>query len=305
MSITMIGTVALDSIESPHGTFERILGGSATYAATAARIFSPNDINVISIIGKDFPDEHHAHFATHNINTSGIVVGKADTFHWQGKYEGDMAQAITIATDLNVLLEFDPQVPDTHKDSNFVFCANFDPELQEKAILQFKTPQLVVLDTMNFWIDTKLDAVKKTLKLVDVLIINDQELRLLTGESNIISALPMVTAMGPSRVIVKKGEHGAIMYTEDQHFVTPAFPLSKVIDPTGAGDSFAGAFLGYLSKKGAKTEADFREAVIAGTLVSSFTVQGFSLNQLKTITETALKERYTLFQQYTHAPQLF
>lgn len=301
----MIGTVALDSIESPHGSFKRILGGSATYAATAARIFSPNDINVVSIIGKDFPEEHHAHFDTHNINTSGLIVGQADTFHWQGRYEGDMAQAITIATDLNVLLEFDPIIPDSHKDSRFVFCANFDPALQEKAILQFSKPQLVVLDTMNFWIDTKLAEVKHTLRLVDVLIINDQELRQLTGESNIIAALPLVTQMGPKRVIVKKGEHGAIMYTNEHHFVTPAFPLSKVIDPTGAGDSFAGAFLGYLSKKGSLTESDFRQAVIAGTLVSSFTVQGFSLNQLKSVTPAALKERYTLFQQFTQTPSLF
>lgn len=305
MTITLIGTVALDSIESPHGNFKRILGGSATYAATAARIFSPNDINVISIIGKDFPDEHHRHFDAHNINTEGLVVGQGDTFHWQGRYEGDMAQAITIATDLNVLLEFDPVVPDSHKNSPFVFCANFDPELQEKAIRQFNNPQLVVLDTMNFWIETKLENLKNTLKLVDVLIINDQELRLLTGEANIIAALPKLTAMGPSRVIVKKGEHGAIMYTESSHFVTPAFPLKKVIDPTGAGDSFAGAFLGYLSKKGTQTESDFREAVMAGTLVSSFTVQGFSLDQLKTITEPGLRDRYALFQQYTQSPSLF
>ncbi len=300
MSVAIIGTVALDSIKTPKGIHERILGGSATYAGTAARLFAP--VSLISIVGKDFPAEHVNYFKSRDINIDGVKIADGKTFHWSGYYEGDMSQAHTISTDLNVLLEFDPQIPPSAKKASIVFLANTDPILQEKAIAQFESPKLIVMDTMNFWIQSKLEDLKKTLKLVDVLIINDQELRLLTGISNIIQAMPKVIEMGPKRVIIKKGEHGAIMFNGKNHFICPAFPLEDLVDPTGAGDSFAGGFCGYLAKAGKQDEATFRQAVVAGTLISSYTVQGFSLDELKKVQPKTLADSYHRFKEFIQLP---
>ena len=301
MSLTIIGTVALDSVTTPKGVHDRILGGSATYAATAASMFT--DVGIVSIVGQDFPEDHIHYLQSKGINLDGLVRSQGNTFHWEGYYEGDMSQAHTKQTDLNVLLEFNPIIPPSQQQAQTVFCGNFDPELQLNAIMQFDNPELVALDTMNYWIETKPEALKKTLSFVDLLIINDQEVRLLTGESNIIDALPLINAMGPRQIIVKKGEHGALMYSHNEFFLFPAYPLPDLVDPTGAGDSFAGGILGYLDRTKTFTDDDYRKAIIYGTLTSSFTVQGFSLDRLKNATPELLEDRYTDFHRYLTVPE--
>lgn len=300
MPLTILGTVALDSIETPKGSHTRILGGSATYASTAASLFSK--VNIVSIIGEDFPETHLEFFEKRGISTNGIEKASGKTFHWEGYYTDDMNEAHTVTTDLNVLLKFSPKIPDKYKSSTIVLVGNFDPNIQKQAIEQFKNPKLVVLDTMNFWIENQLDTLKETLQLIDTLVINDQEIRLLTNIDNIIEAMPEVLKLGPKRVIVKKGEHGAIMYNGDDYFICPAFPLKELVDPTGAGDSFAGGFVGYLAQHTEMTEEDFKNAVIIGTLISSFTVQGFSLDRLKTVDFRMLRAQYNLLKSYMTIP---
>jgi sugar/nucleoside kinase (ribokinase family) len=300
MSVTIVGTVALDTIETPVGKHERILGGSATFAGTAASIFS--NTSLVSIVGKDFPQSHIDYFKNRNINIDGIEMAEGNTFHWSGYYKDDMNQAYTVATELNVLLDFDPVVPESAKNTKIAFLANVDPVLQKKAIEQFNSPDLVILDSMNFWIENNVEQLKDTLKLVDVLIINDQEIRLLTGIKNIIEAMPKILEMGPKRIIVKKGEHGSIMFNGKDYFICPAFPLEKLVDPTGAGDSFAGGFSGYLAQADNLDEETFKKAVIVGALVSSFTVQGFSLETLKNLTKDQLNEKYEKLKNFTTFP---
>lgn len=301
MSVAIIGTVAFDSIETPRGVHNRILGGSATYAGVAASLFSP--VHLISIVGSDFPQAHFDYLEKRGISTDGIIRSSGLTFHWRGFYKGDMSQAHTLQTDLNVLLEFDPKVPATAADSRIVFLGNFDPQLQLRAIKQFNRPELVVMDSMNYWIQDHLSTLKETLKLVDVLILNDQEIRLLTGIDNVIQALPHVVKMGPKRIIVKKGEHGAIMYNGSDFFAVPAMPLDEVVDPTGAGDSFAGGIVGYLANSPTLTEEVFQKAVIIGTLVSSFTVRDFSLGMLERITVDQLNTEFARYRQIAAIPE--
>lgn len=301
MSVAIIGTVALDSIETPQGAFSRILGGSASYAGVAASIFSP--VSLCSIIGKDFPQEHLDYFNTRTIQTEGITKSSGDTFHWKGFYKADMAQAYTLATDLNVLLDFNPLIPESMQNAAVVFMANIDPELQTQAIKQFKNPKLIVLDSMNFWIETKKEALLDTLKRVDVVILNDQEIKQLTQTDSILQAMPKLLALGPKRVIVKKGEHGAIMFNGTSHFVCPAVPLTDLVDPTGAGDSFAGGICGYLAQASELNEENFRKAMIAGTLISSNTVRDFSLNQLKKLTRESLQTQFEKFKELAAFPE--
>ena len=287
--LSIIGTVAYDSIKSPHGERERILGGSASFSSIAASLF--NESHIVSIVGQDFESKYLDFFNERGINTTGIEIADGNTFHWSGYYEKDMAEAFTLQTDLNVLLAFNPVVPEHCKDSGIVFCANIDPVLQKQAIEQFQNPELVILDTMNFWIEHSKDALLEVLKLVDILIVNDGEARQLTGESNIVNALDALIQLGPKRVIVKKGEHGSIMYDGISHFTCPALPIRNLIDPTGAGDSFAGAFAGYLSSSNSRTEQDFRKAVAFGSIVSAHTVQGFSFDALNKLTLPAVHEQ--------------
>ncbi len=301
MSVTIIGTVALDSIQTPQGSFNRILGGSATYASTAASLFSP--VNIVSVIGQDFPTEHMDYLKNRNINTDGIEQKSGDTFHWQGYYTDDMSQAHTVATDLNVLLEFDPIIPTAAQNSRIVFCANIDPILQKKAIQQFHKPELVILDSMNFWIENHLHSLQDTLKEIDVLILNDQELRLLTKIDNLVSAMHHVLTLGPKRVIIKKGEHGAIMTDGQAFFACPAVPLKTLVDPTGAGDSFAGGIAGYLAQSATLSEETFRKALIVGTLIASNTVQDFSLNKLKKLTLEELQTQFKHYQRIATMPE--
>ncbi len=303
MSVAIIGTVALDSIETPKGAQFRTLGGSAAYAGMASRVFSPTAL--VSVVGADFPDEHMTYFQEKQLDTSSITVLPGETFHWKGYYKQDMAQAFTVQTDLNVLMAFDPVVSEQARDSRVVFLANIDPVLQQKAIAQFSRPELIVMDSMNYWIESHLGNLKDTLKLVDVLILNDQEIRLLTGVSNLIQAMNTVVEMGPKRVIVKKGEHGAIMFDGKTHFACPAVPLSDLVDPTGAGDSFAGAFCGYLARETVWDESVFRRAVLMGVLVSSFTVRDFSIGALKPLSESVLRQAYADYYAVSGLPAHF
>lgn len=300
MTVTIIGTVALDSIQTPQGAFNRILGGSATYASTAASLFGP--VHIVSVIGQDFPDEHLAFLQSRGINTEGVEKKDGNTFHWEGFYTDDMSQAHTLTTELNVLLEFDPIVPESAKNSRIVFLANIDPVLQRKAIRQFTNPELIIMDSMNFWIENHLHNLKDTLKEVDVLILNDQELRLLTKVDNLIAGMHEAMTFGPKRIIVKKGEHGAMMLSENGFFVCPAFPLQQLTDPTGAGDSFAGGIAGYLAKATEISEETFRQALIVGTLIASHTVQDFSLNKLKALTTAEIQAQFASYRDSALLP---
>jgi sugar/nucleoside kinase (ribokinase family) len=302
MTVTIIGTLAFDSIKSPYGAHSKLLGGTACYAGLSSTKFAKT--NLISIIGKDFPQKHIDMFTALDVNIDGIVSSEQDTFHWSGYYEKDMNQAYTIQTDLNCLLEFDPIIPDNLKDSRIVFCANNDPIIQLKSIKQFNSPELIVLDTMNFWIESKIDELRAVIKEVDVLIINDGEARLLTQENNLITAIKNIRELGPKRVIIKKGEHGAIMYNGTDFFVMPALPIETVVDPTGAGDSFTGAFCGYLSNQESFTEEAFKSAIIYGTLVSSQTIQGFGPDTLSNLTMSAIEKLYSEFLEQTVLPKL-
>lgn len=293
MTVTIIGTVAFDSIKSPYGAHSKLLGGTASYAGLSSIKFAPT--HLISIIGSDFPAEFISLLTNKGISIAGVVKSPNDTFHWSGYYENDMNQAHTIQTDLNCLLEFDPVIPDSLKNSRIVFCANNDPEIQLKCIKQFNSPELVILDTMNFWIDTKVDELRTVIKEVDILIINDGEARLLTQEKNLITALKQIYDLGPKRVIIKKGEHGAIMYNGEDFFTLPAIPTETVVDPTGAGDSFTGAFCGYLSQCNPITEDHYKTALIFGTLVASHTIQDFGVSSL---TKLEMSDIHSMFEDF-------
>jgi sugar/nucleoside kinase (ribokinase family) len=288
--LSIIGTVAFDSLKSPFGERKRVLGGSASFAAVAASFF--NETHIISIVGSDFDSNYFEFFADRNIDTSGIKISSGDTFHWSGYYEKDMSQAYTLQTDLNVLLEFDPKVPDSCKESELVFCGNIDPVLQKKALLQFNNPELIILDTMNYWIENSRAALLEVLTLVDILIINDSEAKLLTGETTVITALDALLRLGPKRVIVKKGEHGSMMSDGNELCVCSAMPTRNVVDPTGAGDSFAGAFAGFLSTCSDRSDQTFRKALAYGSIVSSYTVQGFSMEGINKLSRDVLEEQY-------------
>ena len=300
--LTISGTVAFDSIRTPDAAHSKLMGGSAMFASVAASLFTAPAI--VSIVGQDYPATYSAFLSGRGIDLSGVTRAAGSTFHWSGYYEKDMGQAHTLATDLNVLLEFDPQVPEHARDSRVVFMANFDPVLQKKAILQFKKPELVVVDTMNFWIEHCIDEVRDVLKLADVLILNDQELRLLTGVDNVIAALPLAIALGPKRIIVKKGEHGAVMFDGQDYFMCPAIPISKLVDPTGAGDTFAGAFCGYLTTAPEWNEVTFRRAVMYGILVSSHTVMGFGVDGIRDLSLGKLQEVFKTYQHRCALPDL-
>jgi sugar/nucleoside kinase (ribokinase family) len=301
MSVTIIGTVAYDSIKTPQGEHNKILGGSATFAGTAASIFTQT--NLISIVGEDFKPEYLDYFKSRKINIEGIKIHPGKTFHWKGFYEKDMGQAHTIATDLNVLLEFEPQVPEAIKNTPYIYLGNIDPVQQKKALQQFTKPKLVVMDTMNYWITETNKELKETLKHIDVLIINDQELRMLTGLDNIIQAMPKALEMGPSTIIVKKGENGSIMYNGQTYAIFPAYPLAKLVDPTGAGDSFAGGFIGYVAAQDDLSFETFKRGIIAGTLMSSFKVQGFSVEPLAKIDKNKIQHRFEEMQKWINIPE--
>lgn len=295
-SVLIVGSVALDSVETPSGKVERALGGAAVYSSVAASFFCP--VRIVGVVGEDFPKEHLKFLTSRGIDTRGVQVVAGRTFHWKGSYEGDMNQADTIATELNVFQDFKPALPDDYKSTDYVFLANIDPELQLDVLKQVTNPSLVACDTMNFWITSKRDALLEVLKRVDVVFMNDAEIRQLVGTVNITRAASEIRKLGPKYVVVKKGEHGALMYC-DSHacFAAASYPLEEVADPTGAGDSFAGGFMGHLAKSGDLSENNIRRAVIYGSTMASYNVQDFSLNRFKRLTIKEIDDRYEEFKR--------
>jgi len=297
-SILVVGSVAFDSVRTPFGEAEDVLGGSATYFSVSASFFS--NVRVVAVVGSDFSDDHASIFKRHNIDTSGLVRADGRTFRWKGEYGFDLNEAHTLDTQLNVFESFRPDLPDSYRDAEYVFLGNIDPELQAEVLDQVRQPRVVACDTMNFWIDGKLDALRKTLRRVDILVINDGETRMLGGEANLVQAANKIRAMGPRVLIVKRGEYGVLMFGEESVFAAPAFPLEEVFDPTGAGDSFAGGFMGHLAASESMDDATFRRAIVYGSVMASFNVEEFSLKGLSKLTKTDIEGRFRQFQKLTH-----
>lgn len=287
MALTVIGSVAYDSISSQYGSVTRVLGGSGTYASVAASLFSP--VHLISVVGRDFNEWDV--FSARNIDVSGIDVQvDMDTFHWKGAYESDLNQAITIQTDINCLVAFQPVLPDQCKANACVLLANCDPDVQWAALQQCVTPRLVVVDSMNYWIDSKPDAVKRIMGTAGVAILNDAEIKQLTGCATLFEGMQRLQSWGAQRVMVKKGEHGAMMLGPDGLFALPALPVDRVVDPTGAGDTFAGALAGYLATHLSPTEATYRQAMLIGTVAASHTIRAFSIQALDGVTPHVVQD---------------
>lgn len=296
MSLLVVGTVAFDSIETPFGKADKIIGGSGTYIGLAASFFYSN-IKLISVVGDDFPKATLTNFNKKGINTDGIKVMKGEkSFFWAGRYHLDMNTRDTLTTDLNVLANFDPIVPEKIRKPEFLMLGNIEPSLQISVIDQLKSrPKLVVMDTMNYWMDNSRPALNKVLKKVDVLMINDEEARQLSGEYSLLKASRIILKMGPRILIVKKGEHGALLFYGEQIFFAPALPLESVFDPTGAGDSFAGGFVGYLAKSKNITFTNMKRAIIYGSAMASFCVEKFGPQRLLEIKQSNVKKRVAEF----------
>lgn len=296
MSLVVVGTVAFDAIETPFGKTDKIIGGAATYSGISASYFVKN-IKLVSVVGEDFPTEMIQKFGEFGLSTEGLQIKKGQkTFFWSGKYHVDMNTRDTIDTQLNVLLDFDPEIPASYQDCEFLMLSNLMPQLQKKVIERMnKRPRLVVLDTMNFWMETQLDSLMETIKLVDVLTINDSEARQLTNEYSLVRAAQKILAMGPKYLIIKKGEHGALLFNKDQVFFAPALPLEDVFDPTGAGDTFAGGFIGYLAQTRDISFENMKRGIIYGSAMASFCVEKFGIERLANLTQQEIEERVQQF----------
>lgn len=302
MSILVVGSVAFDSVETPFGKAEEVLGGSATYFSTSASYFS--DVRLVAVVGEDFPDEHIAKLQGHGVDTAGLKKVPGKTFRWKGRYGYDLNQAHTLETHLNVFSTFKPEIPEDYKTSPFVFLANIDPELQLEVLMQVKKPRFVACDTMNFWIEGKPDSLKKLLKHVDLFVINEGEARELSGEASLVKAAKMILKEGPKVLIIKRGEYGALMFNGTSIFSAPAYPLENIFDPTGAGDSFAGGLMGYLANTGDVSEENLRKAIIFGSVMASFNVEAFSLDRLSSLGKEEIKARFSEFKKLTHFEDL-
>jgi sugar/nucleoside kinase (ribokinase family) len=298
MSILAVGSVAYDTVETPFGRAEKVLGGSASFFSVAAAFFAP--VNLVAVVGDDFSAAAMAAFQGRPIDLEGLERTAGKTFHWQGKYSYDLNSRETVCTDLNVFEFFKPRIPDRYRRSEHVFLGNIDPVLQRQVLDQVERPRLVACDTMNFWISGKPEEVRRTLAAVDILLINDAEARQLSGEWNVVKAARAIRAMGPHTLVIKKGEHGVLMFSEEGSFAAPAYPLEEVFDPTGAGDTFAGGFLGYLAGTPKVDEAALRRAVVMGSTLASFCVEAFSLDRLLTLSRPEIDARYRLFKRLTH-----
>ena len=307
MSILVVGSVAYDTVETPFGRAERVLGGSASFFAVAASFFVP--VNLVGVVGEDFGEEQLAAFRGRDIDLEGLEKVPGKTFHWGGKYSFDLNARETVFTELNVFEAFKPKIPARYRRSDHVFLGNIDPVLQREVLDQVERPRLVACDTMNFWIAGQPEELRRTLSRVDILLINDAEVRQLTGEWNMVKAARAIRAMGPRVLVVKKGEHGVLMFTETASFAAPAYPLEEVFDPTGAGDTFAGGFVGYLAGEAANGSAPddggaLRRAVIMGRTLASFCVEAFSLDRLVRLTRPEIDARFRLFKELTHFESL-
>jgi sugar/nucleoside kinase (ribokinase family) len=302
MSVLVVGSVAYDTLETPAGRAEKILGGSASYFALAASFFT--DVNLVGVVGDDFGPDQMKAFEGRRIDLEGLETATGKTFHWQGKYSTDLNSRETICTDLNVFEHFKPRLPESYRKSDRVFLGNIEPSLQSDVLEQVHSPRLVGCDTMNLWIKHRLEALKETLSKVQVLLINDSEARELAGDWNVIRAARAIRAMGPQTLIIKKGEHGALLFQGENCFLAAAFPLEQVLDPTGAGDSFAGGLMGYLDRAGSHDESTFRQAVIMGSTVASFCCEAFGVERLLTLKEKEINGRFQEFASMVHFDRL-
>jgi len=298
MSLLVVGSVAFDSVKTPFGEREEILGGSATYFSTAASYFT--DVNLVAVVGEDFPEHDINFLKSRGINVEGLERQSGKTFRWKGEYGFQLNEANTLETHLNVFETFRPTIPQSYSNSEVVFLANIDPELQSEVLRQVNSPKIIACDTMNFWISGKRESLLNTLNSVDVLIINDGEARQLAMEANLVKAAGVIRSYGPKHVIVKRGEYGALMFNSKSVFAAPAYPLESVFDPTGAGDSFAGGFLGYLASTRNFNEENMRQAVIFGSVMASFVVEDFSLNRIRALDYEEILNRYREFKRLTH-----
>ncbi len=296
MSLLIVGTVAFDSIQTPFGKIDKTVGGAATYIALSASYFTKKS-GIVSVVGDDFPDETMKEFNRRGIDTSGIEVVKGGkSFYWSGSYHTDMNTRDTLVTDLNVLADFDPIVPADYLNADFLMLGNLTPIIQQKVIKQMaKRPKLIVMDTMNFWMEIMPKELAETITMVDVLTINDAEARQLSGEYSLVKAAQKILNMGPKFLIIKKGEHGALLFNKEQVFFAPALPLEDVFDPTGAGDSFAGGFIGYLDKSKDISFDNMKRAIIFGSAIASFCVEKFGIERLVGLTDDELEERVQEF----------
>jgi sugar/nucleoside kinase (ribokinase family) len=296
MSLLVVGTVAFDAIETPFGKTDKILGGAATYISLAASYFTKN-INLVSVVGGDFPSAHIEMLKNHHVNTDGLQILKDQkTFFWAGKYHNDMNSRDTITTELNVLESFNPIVPDAYQDCEFLMLGNLVPKIQQQVIKQLKKrPKLIVLDTMNFWMDMAMPDLMENISMIDVLTINDGEARQLSGEYSLVKAAQKILAMGPKYLIIKKGEHGALLFDKTQVFFAPALPLEDVFDPTGAGDSFAGGFIGYIAETKDISFENMKRAIIFGSATASFCVEKFGTENLVGLNSKDVEDRVQEF----------
>jgi sugar/nucleoside kinase (ribokinase family) len=289
MSVLVVGSVALDSVETPFGKAEDVLGGSATFFSASASHLTK--VSVVGIVGSDFPVENLEPLRKRGVDFSGLEHADGNSFRWRGRYRHDLNSAETLETHLGVFSHFSPKIPDALRSRPYVFLANIDPRLQLDVVRQVSKPKLVACDTMNFWIQSRRPDIIELLKHVDLMTLNDGEARQLTEKSNLVQAAQWILARGPRHVIIKKGEHGAFMFTANSIFFAPAFPLENVFDPTGAGDAFAGGFIGYLAATGDLSEANMRRAVICGSVMGSFAVERFSIDRLMTVTRPEIDQR--------------
>ncbi len=297
MSVLVVGSVALDDVEAPAGHVKGVLGGAASYFAVTARYFAP--VRVVAVIGSDFPAEHVEWLSSRDIDLEGLSRADGPTFRWGGRYLDSLNERETLFTELGVFEGFRPELPPAYRESDFVFLANIHPALQSNVLSQAEGVRFSAMDTMNFWIDTTPEDLARTLSLVDGLLINDEEARQLTGVRNLVQAAGAIRNLGPSTVIIKRGEHGALLFDDEGIFAAPAFPLHDVQDPTGAGDSFAGGFVGALAREGSSTPDAFRRAVIYGSAMASFCVERFSLDRFRDLEIDEVESRFEAFRQLT------
>lgn len=297
MSVLVVGSVALDSVQTPFGKHHNLLGGSATYFSIAASYFT--NVRLVAVVGKDFPKKHLALFKRYGVNTKGLQIVDGKTFRWEGMYKYDMNVAKTIATHLNVFSNFNPDIPPSYRNTKYIFLANIDPDLQQKILRQVGSPYFIACDTMNFWIENKKASLIKLLKNIHLFLANDTEIRGFSNRANLLKAAKYILSLGPKMVIIKKGEHGCLLVSESNRFSVPGFPLEGIKDPTGAGDTFAGGLMGYLSRFKRINESRVKKAIIYGSIMASYNVEEFSLKGLLALNKRLIDKRYKEFKKLT------
>lgn len=302
MALLAVGSVALDSVETPFGSRREVLGGSATYFSTCASFFGP--VRLVAVVGEDFPEEHVRFLRSRGVDLQGLSQRPGRTFRWSGRYEFDLNQAHTLDTQLNVFADFNPDLPESYRDSSHVFLGNIDPDLQRRVVDQVRSPRFVAADTMNFWIESKRESLIRALKRVHLLFVNDAEARELAGEHNVVRAARSILSFGPKAVVVKRGEYGALYFSGEEVFASSAYPLPELFDPTGAGDSFAGGFMGYLARANGLDHGTMRRAIVLGGVLASFAVEKFSLDRLRDLTAEEIRRRFGEFRRLTHFEDL-